>query len=254
MSAHHDRGFGDLDLFPSATFDEAMIPFVALELNHDSHPPRIRDLVLSEPPDFAIDKVTVLGVCGNHTRLLLPSAETTPAAWKIRRETADTVAANGWGGWESPSVTGPTRVQMALAPCVACDRHIRVPVRGANRYAGVAENWRGRWSPCSHPTAPSAQNNGSSRNGFPTGMTNDQSYAGRGSLSPFAAESLGRTCLPGCSHMWRSAGPCREDAVRYADDTAATFGKDELCSLAKKGDQLIRQCGVCTPLSRNFRK
>ena len=37
MSAHHDRGFGDLDLFSIATFKEPMMPWVVSELNHNAH-------------------------------------------------------------------------------------------------------------------------------------------------------------------------------------------------------------------------
>ena len=167
------------------------MPLVVLEINLDSQPPQSRALVFSDTPDFAIDKVMVLGVWNNHTRLLLPSAETTPAAWKSWGETVDTVLLKGWGGWESPSVTDPTRVQMGLAPCVACDRHNRVPVHGANRYAGVAVNWWARWNPCPHSTTPSAQNTGASRNGFPTVMTKDQSYAGRGRYHRLRPSRLG---------------------------------------------------------------
>ena len=88
LSAHHDRGFGDLDLFFSSTAKRPMIPFEVLGLNLSADPPLSRDVVFSDTIDFDVGKVMVLGVWGNRARPLLRSAETTPKSWETGMERA----------------------------------------------------------------------------------------------------------------------------------------------------------------------
>ena len=63
LSAHHYRGFEDMDLFFSAFFKESGLPLVVVELNLDAPVNRSRALVFSDVSDFSIDKAMVLG-CG----------------------------------------------------------------------------------------------------------------------------------------------------------------------------------------------
>ena len=99
LSEHHDRSFEDPDLFFNASFNVPMMPLVVLELNLATQPPRSRALVFSNDMDFSLERVLVLGVWNNHTRLLIPSAETTPATWRGWQNVVDSVAPKGWDGW-----------------------------------------------------------------------------------------------------------------------------------------------------------
>ena len=74
MSAHHDRGYGDLDLFLSVFSQRHKMTLVALELILRAHPPMSRALVFSDSFDSPFDKVMAIGVWGNRTRPLLPPA------------------------------------------------------------------------------------------------------------------------------------------------------------------------------------
>ena len=235
LSAHHDRGFEDLDLRPSATFKHSMMPLVVLELNLDSDPRHSRALVSSDTPDFSIDKFMVLGVWNNHTRLLLPSAETSPSARTTWCETIDTVVYKGWGGWTPSSIADATRAHLALTPCITCAQLVRVPLDETTRYSGLCENWWGRWNPCSRSTAPSPPVSVDSWKGFPATPVGDSTYIGRCTLSPSAAASMGFDLLPDFRHMWRPIGPFREAVTHYTDSTSDTLNRVELCNLASNG-------------------
>ena len=67
----------------------------------------------------------VLGVWNNHTRLLLPSAETTPKSWRNWREVVDTIVARRRGGWKTDDRSDMARVRMDLSPCSNCARNVR---------------------------------------------------------------------------------------------------------------------------------
>ena len=87
LSAHHDRSFEDLNLFPIDMFKELNMALVVIELRKDSTSLTSRALVFSNTPDFELNRSMVLGVWGNHTRLLPPSSETLPSSWKSRTDT-----------------------------------------------------------------------------------------------------------------------------------------------------------------------
>ena len=105
----------------------------------------------------------VLRVWNNHTRLLLPSAETAPSAWKKWSGVIDTVIIKGWDGWTPPSVTDATRAQMVLNPCITCGQLVRIPLHDTNRYDGVCENW---WGAGIHvPIPPTLPHTGGTHHG-----------------------------------------------------------------------------------------
>lgn len=184
----------------------------------------------------------------------MPSAETVPQAWERWSETLDTVVCKGWGGWKLPIPTDTTRGQVALAPCMTCAQLVRVPLHETSRYAGIRENCWGWWNPRSHSTTLAPQCLEGSWKGFPTTLEDDQSYSGSGTVDSAAARSLGCPFLPDCHHMWRSEGPSRELVTRRADHIPEPFSCDGMCSLANKGDQIIRQFEGCTRQCESFRR
>lgn len=192
-------------------------------MNLAAQPPRIRDPVFPDTMDFAFDRVMVLGVWNNHTRLLLPASETTPAIWGKWQNIVDAVVIKGWAGWALTDALDSTRAHPSLDPCVTCLRNIRVPENEPTRCAGASANWWGRWNPRSHTVAPTASNTCESWAGFPTVDANDTSSLGRGLLSSGAAKPMGCTYLPDCKHMWRTAGPCRDGILSYVDDVAEEY-------------------------------
>ena len=226
MSANRDRGFGYLDLLPSTAFEEPTMPLVALELNLNAKPPLSRALVFSNAVEFAFDKAVAVGVWNNHTRLLLPAAETTPEAWKRWHGISDTVVIRWWGGWESTSNPDSTRAHFSLDPCLACLRNIRAPANESTRYAGVSEDWWGRWNPCPHNKEPTTTSIGAPMSAFPEMASGDTSYVGRGFLSSEAETSPGCAYPPDFSHMWRTVGPCRKGIPSYIEDMADEHRKE----------------------------
>ena len=85
LSAHHDRGFEDIDLFFSAMFKDHMMPLVVMELNPTNHPPRSRALVFSYSMDFHLNRAMVL-VCGiiTHDCCCPPQRPLRPSGRKCR--------------------------------------------------------------------------------------------------------------------------------------------------------------------------
>ena len=160
-----------------------MTPLVFLELDLNAQPPRSRARVFANTVEFDFDRSMVLGVWGNHTRLLLPEAETAPEVWRRWQNIADAVVIKDWGGWKSTNIPDSTRVHVSLEPCVTCLRNIRVPANEPALYSGVSENLRRRRNPYSHTTNPTASNTSESRAGFPEVDSDDTSYLGRGLLS-----------------------------------------------------------------------
>ena len=254
LSAHHDRGFEDLDLLFESSSEIPMIPLVVSELNRTAHPPSSRALVFSDNMDFAIDRAMVLWMWNNRKRLLVPDAETTSAVWGKWRNIVDTAAIKGWGGWRIAGNPDSTRAHLSLEPCVTFLRNIRVPANSLSRCDGVSDNWRGRWDPCPH-TADAIQSGAQeSWVGFPTVDTDDSSYLCRGILSPEAETSLGCMYLLDCRHMWRPLGPCRDRILSYLGDVPDSYSKEGICALAIAGNQLIRQCGGVYPALVEFQE
>ena len=253
LSAHHDRSFEDSDLFFSDSFATPMMPLVVIEVNLLTQPPRTRALVFTDSMDFKLNNVMVLGVWNNHTRLLLPVAETTPALWAKWQDIMDSVVIREWGGWKESIKSDQPRVHLNLDPCVLCHRHVRVPNAIPPRVAGM-DKWWGRWNPCSHKTDTTQEASSDLWAHFPTADSRDGSYTGRGILCPSQALSLGTDILPDCRHVWRSQGPCRTLINTYVEDLPDTFSPDSLCALAAKGDQLIDQCGGVYPALVEFQE
>ena len=247
LSSHHDRGFEDLDLFFSASFSQPMVPLVAIEVSLATQPPRTRALVFTDPMGFRLEQAMVLGVWNSHARLLLPAAETTPALWEKWQDIMDSVFVRGWGGWKGMPVSDQIRVSLNMEPCILRHRNVRVPATDPRRGSGIPDKWWGRRNPCSHQTDITQMVSPDLWSHFPTVATSDESYMGRGTLDQLPAVSLGSDFLPDCRHVWRPQGPCRNLVLSYTDDLPDTYNKDDLCALAVKGDQLIRQCGGAYP-------
>ena len=254
LSAHHDRGFEDLDLFFSTVFSQPMMPLVVIEVNMATQPPRTRALVFSNSMDFSLERTMVLGVWNNHTRLLLPAAETTPALWTKWQDAMDSVVIRSWGSWCAAPPSDQMRVLLNLEPCTSCQRRVRVPASDPPRGSGISDRWWGRWNPCSHQTDVTQTVSPDLWSHFPTVLTNDESYVGRGKLDPLPSMALGTDFLPDCRHMWRSQGPCRHLVGSYTDDLPGRYTKDDLCALAVKGDQLIQQRGGVYPALVEFQE
>ena len=99
MSPHQDRGFGDLDSPLSVIFKEPIMSLDVLELNQKENRPMSRAMFISDSRDFSLDKVTVIGVWGSHTRFLFPSAEQSlPLGKPDRRRLTRRCAKDGAAG------------------------------------------------------------------------------------------------------------------------------------------------------------
>ena len=247
LSARHDRGFEDLDLFFGPTFRDPTIPLVILELGIDNIRQHSRAFVFSDSLSVSVDKAMVLGVRNGHTRMLMPSAETPPAVWAKWDKVVDSVVRKSWGGWPSMTIMDRTQCNVTLAPCTICSRLVRLPQQGG-LHAGTTDNWWGRWNPCSHFADVSVDQQDSNWNYRPV-QSNDEGsiYAGRGTLSSEAALSIGMPFLPDCDHQWRRTGPILSEAVGYSRNLPEQFDLVALRALANEGDALAQQCGGIYP-------
>ena len=79
-------------------------------------------------------------------------------------------------------------------------------------------------------------------------------YVGRCVLTGKGEEFLGRSTLPDCNHMWRSAGPCTADISSYASDVGEAFPETGMCSLSNAGGSIIRQSGGLYPALVDFQE
>ena len=195
-----------LDLFLSATFKDLGLSPVVLELGPQSNPPNSQWLAFCGSDSFNIEKVMASGVWNSRARMLLPSSETTPSAWKTWRATVDTAIYEGWGGWNIPTKADATRVRFNIAPRQTCRRNNRVDLRESPRCSGTAESWWGRWYPRTHSTKPTNMRNGVTWGATEKSPPSEQPYMGRGHISDLASESLGCEILPECNHMCRTIG------------------------------------------------
>lgn len=97
LSAYHDRSFEDLDLFLRGMFQSLDLTLLAIEAQIEAPLSSSRSLVFPSLETFDISRAMALGVWGSHTRLLLPSAETLPSSWKLRRGAIGAVVYRRWG-------------------------------------------------------------------------------------------------------------------------------------------------------------
>ena len=72
---------------------------------------------------------------------------------------------------------------------------------------------------------------------------NVQPYVGRWPLTGKESETLGYEILPGCNHMWRTTGPCAEEASSYSVNLGENSPKSQLFALALQGDEIVRAIG-----------
>ena len=99
LSALQDRGFEALNLCASATFMSLGFSWVGIEVLLETNLSSSRVLAFSDMESFGLDMAMALGVLDNHTRFLLPSAETKPASWKAWRDPIEIVVLeNGMAG------------------------------------------------------------------------------------------------------------------------------------------------------------
>ena len=154
----------------------------------------------------------VLGVWGNHTRLLLPSTETQPSNWKTWTEGMGTVVYRRWDNWEVSPPQDATRVALDLSPCRLCARNVRIPSVGDPRYAGV--NWWEQWNPCSHLTDTTPTTMSQRWGCQPQRGESQPTTIGRGILPEESSANFGLDYLPDCTDQWRAAGPCAESVTQ----------------------------------------
>ena len=237
LTAHHDRGFGDLNSPLGIIFAKSNISLVAIGIDATTSKPSHRALVFSNNCDaINLDKPLILGVWHNRTRFLPPSAEITPSAWP----TIGPVVHKSRTGGESSHNGEENRTTYELLPCRICAKRARVP-SGLGVSTAAGPIWWTDWNPSTHSTP----NPLDSDHIFPWGA--QDVYSGQSvkpqwlPLDTDAARDFGQDSMPDCSHMWRTRGPWTSGAVEYARNPNNTFTSSELRSLAIQGGKLIRE-------------
>ena len=248
LTAHRYTGFGDMNSFRAQVFLETSTTLVVIEIDMDIIPPVPRALIFPSAPDeFALAKAMTLGVWRDHTPFLLPSAETTPSSWIAWVETVGAVAKNrgpaGKPPWASTNYARTMNVRRVRFASNVSEFRLRKLVK-LRPGATAAERLEPR-------DAYGARCHGDIFQPvlgiFPNSDRSRQLISPPSPIADLAAQMLGRSVMPDCTHMWRADGPGTHTSHMYATDLPGDFSIDRLFPLATDGGNLAHQCEGLRP-------